>query len=80
MPHDHVVVKLDFSNAFNSLHRSDMLHAVQTRIPALYAYCYAAYSQHSVLYHGEYTLLSQEGPQQGDPLGPLLFTPRALRS
>ena len=73
MPHNHVVVKLDFSNAFNSLHRSDMLLAIQTRIPALYAYCHSAYSQPSVLYHGPYTLLSQEGPQQGDPLGPLLF-------
>jgi len=73
MPHNHIVVKLDFSNAFYSLHRSDMLLAVHTRIPALYTYCHSAYSQHSVLYYGPYTVSSQEGPQQGDPLGPLLF-------
>ena len=28
LPPGHVVVKLDFSNAFNSLSRSDMLYAV----------------------------------------------------
>jgi len=30
-----VVVKMDFSNAFNSLHRVDMLQAVADRLPAL---------------------------------------------
>ena len=35
----HIVVKLDFSNAFNSLHRFDMLSAVHSRIPDLYSYC-----------------------------------------
>jgi len=33
MPTDHVLVKLDFTNAFNSLHRHDMLSAVHSRIP-----------------------------------------------
>ena len=37
LPSDHVSVKLDFSNAFNSLHRSDMLRSVADRIPDLYA-------------------------------------------
>ena len=26
-----------------------------------------------VEFHGPYTVSSQEGPQQGDPVGPLLF-------
>jgi len=73
LPADHVVVKLDFRNAFNSLHRSEMLLAVQNRIPDLYTYCFSAYSEPSVLFYGPYTVLSQEGPQQGDPLGPILF-------
>jgi len=30
---DHVLVKLDFTNAFNSLHRHDMLLSVHSRIP-----------------------------------------------
>jgi len=37
MPDDHELVKLDFSNAFNSLHRHDMLLAVLNRVPELYA-------------------------------------------
>jgi len=42
-------------------------------IPELYAFCLSSYSQPSFLYFGSHVLLSQEGPQQGDPLGPLLF-------
>jgi len=72
LPPDHIVVKLDFSNAFNSLHRFDMLSTVHSRIPDFYSYCCSAYSQPSVLFYGSHTVLSQEGLQQGDPLGPLL--------
>ena len=70
---DHIMVKLDFANAFNSLHRSDMLLSVSDRLPELYAFCLSSYSQPSFLYFGSHVILSQEGPQQGDPLGPLLF-------
>ena len=73
MPDDHVLVKLDFSNAFNSLHRHDMLLAVLNRVPELYPYCCSAYSHPSTLFFGPHTISSEEGPQQGDPLGPLLF-------
>jgi len=67
------VVKLDFFNAFNSLHRFDMLSAVYSRIPDLYSYCCSAYSQPSVLFYGPHTVLSHKGPHQDDPLGSLLF-------
>ena len=39
----------------------------------IYAYCHSAYSQSSILFHGPYVISSEEGPQQGDPVGPLLF-------
>lgn len=74
MPNSHVVVKLDFSNAFNSLHRSDMLQAVLDRVPEVFSYCYSSYARPSRLFFGPYTVMSQEGPQQGDPLGSLLFS------
>ena len=74
MPVDHVMAKLDFSNAFNSLHGKDMLLAVHDRIPELYSFVHSAYSQPSNLYFGPQTRLSNEGPQQGDPIGPLLFS------
>ena len=32
MPEDHILVKLDFSNAFNCLHRRNMLLAVQQHV------------------------------------------------
>ena len=73
LPAGHVLVKLDFSNAFNCLHRFDMLQAIRNKVPELYSYCYSAYCQPSNLFFGSHILLSQEGPQQGDPLGPLLF-------
>ena len=73
LPPGHVVVKLDFSNAFNSLNRSDMLYAVADRMPEIYAFCHSAYSQSSTLFYGPFRVSSQVGPQQGDPVGPLLF-------
>ena len=69
-----VVVKLDFSNAFNSLHRSDMLQAIRDRAPELFLYCHSAYAQPSLLFYGSDIVMSQEGTQQGDLLGPLLFS------
>src|SRR6218665_3120439 len=37
------------------------------------AYYHLAYEKPSQLKFGSYTILSSMGPQQGDPLGPLLF-------
>jgi Reverse transcriptase (RNA-dependent DNA polymerase) len=73
MPADHIVAKLDFSNAFNSLHRDAMLESVHNKVPELYKFCVLSYGQSTVLHYGSRTVLSQEGTQQGDPLGPLLF-------
>ena len=47
MPADHCVVKLDFSNAFNSLHRDVMLNAVLENVPGIYKFCHLSYSKPS---------------------------------
>jgi Reverse transcriptase (RNA-dependent DNA polymerase) len=73
MPSSHCVIKLDFSNAFNSLHRDVMLAAMRERVPGIYKFCHLSYSQPSVLSYAGRVILSQLGPQQGDPLGPALF-------
>ena len=73
MPADNCVVKLDFSNAFNSLHRDAMLDAVLRRVPGIYKFCHLAYSMPSSLAYDGRTVMSMEGSQQGDPLGPALF-------
>jgi len=73
MPATHCIVKLDFVNAFNSLHRDAMLQAAHDNTPGIYKFCHLAYSQPSILAFGDRTIQSAEGPQQGDPLGAALF-------
>src|SRR6218665_528909 len=68
-----IMVKLDISNAFSSLHRDSMLSSVDEILPEMAAYCHLAYAEAASLQFGKFTVLSQEGSQQGDPLGPLLF-------
>ena len=70
---DQVLVKLDFSNAFNCLHRDVMLAAVAERLPRLYRFCHLAYHTTTSLIFGDFEIGSAEGGQQGDPMGPLLF-------
>ena len=70
---DHVVVKLDFANAFNSVRRDALLEAVAREIPELYRFAYATYSGNASLTFGKFFVTSEEGIQQGDPLGPLEF-------
>ena len=72
--HDgHVIIKLDFRNAFNSIRRDLMLHSVLAKAPELLPLAYCSYHHSSLLFFGEFTIPSAEGVQQGDPLGPLLF-------
>src|SRR6218665_2616880 len=40
-----IMVKLDISNSFNSLHRDSMLSSVDEIIPELVAYCHLAYAE-----------------------------------
>jgi len=70
---DHVVVKLDFTNACDSTYHGDMLQAVFDRMPELFAYASSAYSVPSILFYGPFCLLLQEGTHQADPLGLLVF-------
>ena len=47
---------------------------IDTLLPEIAPYCHLAYAEPSQLKFGKYTILSMvTGPQQGDPLGPLLF-------
>ena len=64
------VVKLDFTDAFNSIRRDCMLKALCL---SLYAFVYSAYANPSNLPWGDKTITSAEGLQQGDPMGSLLF-------
>jgi hypothetical protein len=67
------MLKLDFTNAFNSLYRDLILQTVLDELPELYPFIYMCYANASVLQFGDEVFASCEGAQQGDPLGPLLF-------
>jgi len=51
-----------------------MLESVHSLLPEIYSFCSSAYSQPTLLKYGDITIYSMEGVQQGDPLGPLLFS------
>ena len=71
---DHVLLKLDFKNAFNEVSRQNVLDNVQAHFPALARWTTWCYQHPSSLYFGRRILIpSAAGVQQGDPLGPLLF-------
>src|SRR4029077_1467276 len=70
---DRAFVKLDFSNAFNSLRRDALLEAVALHHPDLLDLALSSYGAPSELWVEDSILSSSEGVQQGDPLGPLFF-------
>ena len=58
------IVKIDFTNAFNSLRRDSMLEAMATHLPELLAYVYLSYNCQSILQFGSYLIPLAEGIQQ----------------
>ena len=68
------LLQIDFKNAFNSITRSSVLDAARKFIPSLAPFASFCYSQHSKLFFNATHIQSESGVQQGDPLGPLLFS------
>ena len=69
-----IMLKVDFSNAFNLVNRTEMLAQVFEKLPGLYRWVEYCYSHPALLFFGTSVLQSATGVQQGDPLGPLLFS------
>ena len=44
LPNDHIIVKLDFTNAFNTLRRDEMLEAIWREVPEIYNFAHATYN------------------------------------
>ncbi|GJZ95308.1 putative reverse transcriptase domain-containing protein [Tanacetum coccineum] len=67
------MLTMDFSNAFNLVDKSALLHEVRVKCPSISLWVNFLYGQTSRLYIGDTHIWSAIGVQQGDPLGPLLF-------
>jgi hypothetical protein len=72
-PSNYVVAKLDFSNAFSSLHSDTLLDAMYDKIPELYKFYHLSHISPLILFFGSHQILSQVCTKQGDPLGPLRY-------
>ena len=68
-----VVLQVDIANAFNTQHRSAILHSSLAHTPALYAFLRFTYLQALPLFLGGLIVDSCLGTQQGCPLGPVGF-------
>lgn len=73
LPETHVFVKLDFSNAFNTVRRDLILQKTAITLPEIYRFIHASLTCNSQLSFNNHIVLSSEGAQQGDPLGSLEF-------
>ncbi|XP_048483467.1 uncharacterized protein LOC125489916 [Plutella xylostella] len=71
---DDVIIKVDLRNAFNTVERDIILARVRDHTPALYPFLHQCYSKPSNLFYGDSLVESRVGVQQGDPLGPLIFS------
>eukprot|EP00731_Ephydatia_muelleri_P034398 Em0058g4a len=74
MEEDFVVFKIDMQNAFNLVSRQAVLDECATSFPELLPWVTWCYGTHPLLWHQLGHLSSETAVQQGDPLGPLLFS------
>jgi hypothetical protein len=71
---DFVIALIDAENAFNNISRAGFRKLVREREPWLAPFVDMCYEDPSILRYGDLSISSQEGTQQGDPLGPYLFS------
>lgn len=72
MTEDEMLIKPYFANEFHTLHR-DMLLMVYDAKSEIYDFTHQSYTAKSHPQFGFFVVRLQMGPQQGDPLIPLLL-------
>ena len=73
MPDDHVLVKLDFTNAFNTVRRYLILISIANKAPELYRFVHASLACSPKLIYENETIIFDEGWLQGDPFSCLEY-------
>ena len=68
-----VMLKIDFTNAFNMIDSRIFLSEIAAHFPEIYNWVHLCYAHDSILNYDGHEIISSCGVQQGDPLGPLLF-------
>ena len=69
-----MVLKLDFRNAFNCINRPAALNRISEVSPGLARFASWCYSRPSNLFFDTIVRTSATEVQQGDPMGPLMFS------
>lgn len=67
------MLMVDFSNDFNKVDRSTLLHDVRVREPFISLWIEFLYGHAARLYLGDRHIMSATGVQLGDPLWSILF-------
>ena len=68
------LLKIDMKNAFNECSRTAFFEQIAEDFPEISAWVKWCYSQPAELRFGSRHIMASSGVQQGDPLGPLLFS------
>ena len=71
---DYCCLKLDMVNAFNECNRQTYFTRLEKKFPELVRWVHWSYKSAGEMRFGSHRILSTSGVQQGDPLGPLLFS------
>ncbi|XP_063893027.1 uncharacterized protein LOC135117549 [Helicoverpa armigera] len=69
-----VILKVDIKNAFNSVNRDTLLAEAKKEIPQIFSFLWQCYRHPTKLLYRDNLLESAVGCQQGDPLGPVIFS------
>ena len=72
----HLLLKLDFSKAFNTIRRDKILSSVLDKFPEIYPLVYSCYNHHHfkfVLWEQHHSICRRDATRS-DPLVPLLFS------
>jgi hypothetical protein len=71
---DFVILKVDMKNAFNMVSRQAVMDECGRCLPEVLPWVAWCYKSHPKLWHPLGQFVSAAGVQQGDPIGPLLFS------